>query len=613
MAFQHLIAVFFVLLGLALYLKTDQLIASGEYYKPFLITSLLINTIASFCCPSVLILPSLMMLHIFLCSKNETDRARKYDIWLPAFVPYLFYPLLTFSSGNGRLLKTFGAVGLPVFVKFLIIFLSCLSFLIALRFIYSTYKKRYDAKKITIWLIVVFVIMAAILIKLGGLKRLLIPYNLLVPFAGMLASFLEPVQNALLIDSSRPYHFIPFQLNAFYFLLSFVIIGVFIKNFVLKNKAVLLLGGFYLIDMLYLYLWNPVTSRYLIYLSPVFCIIFCAVLDYFAAYLTKALTLKKPIRELMVVLIFISVCVPNLLAIKVSLVKGVLSNTFPTYDYIRAAHVIKRDFYSRGEAKGAGGGLSVHNIPPIAFTEARGFFASDPRDDNARFVFKQVFNDSAIDIRINQASALDNGYRVYYSDAYNINDKDGINVNRFNEFFEKGLKELRNNQYGASADFFRKAASERPFLLSYTLGDLRLEDLPWLTNGLDMRVWVNKIGSFYILGSEGRERERSKYILELMNRELEEYIECLFYAAFLKNISGDAAGSKYWFSQIRFLDNNYKSLHSMLSQAPLIRSNNDMLSFLEALSDASLYVPPENYIDRFKFEKFIFRLTFSHF
>lgn len=629
MAFQHLIVVFFVLLGLNFYLKTDRLISKGENFYPFFILTLLISLVTSFCSLSILILPAMIIMHILLCLESNKDRIRKYDIWLPLFIIYLIYLLVKFGVGDVRLTTVFRPLiplfskndALNIFIhkiniptKLSILFLmgaSCLLIFRAILVVYQRYELRRVLKRT---LITAAIIVILLLIKFGGLKRLLIPYNIIVPFVGILASFLQPLQNALLIDSIRPYHFIPLQLSVFNFLLSFCILVLFIKNFVFNHRQLVILFIFYICNMIYLYLWNPITSRYFIYLSPLFCIIFCATFDYLYSYLTKSIRFKIVTKEVVLILIFVSICIPNLLAIKLALFRGKMANTFLTYDYTRVADAIKRDLIKSDSIKQVRRKvIYINNVIPITFTQTEDFSVSDLRNDNVKFVFKQVFNDASIDVKVNEVSKEDRSHINYFLllDGYGINDMKGKNIVAFSQYFRQALEELQLNKYMDAIDLLNKAIEERPYLLNYVLGGLKLEDLKWITNGNDMRAWINKIGCFYSVDCGPQELERTGYVSNIINKEIDEYIQCLFYMSFLKYISGDIEESKHWFSKIGFLENDYKRLYCWLVETPLVKSDTRILSFLDSLDNTSLYVSPDNYTDRYKFEKFLFRLILS--
>jgi hypothetical protein len=626
MAFQHLIVVFFILLGLNLYLIINKLIESGGDYRAFFVLNLLVALGASFCSFSILILPVVMIGHILFCARNNEDRIRKYDIWAPLFLIYSLHPIATLAAGECRIFSVVRPLvpliansglfsGLfndsSISLKILYLFLLELALLFSFRAALMLYQKH-NLKNTLKWALITTGFFATILlVGLGGVRRLLIPYNVIVPFAGILASFLEPLQTALLIDSTRPYYFIPLGLNVFSFLSSLFILGFFIKIFIFKNKGLVILMIFYMADMIYLYLWNPVASRYLIYLSPIFCIIFCAVFDQLYTYLTKSINVKTAVKETALIAVFLGMCIPNLLAIELALFRGRTANGFCTYDYLRTADTVRGDLGRKNSGKYIGEKpIYVNNVVPITFAGKKDFFAADPYDDNARFVFMQVFNGPSLNVKVNQIPKKGEDSIIYSvsRDGYEVNNRDGVNVNKFSQLFKKGLGQLTLNRYPEAEKSFREAVGIKPYLLNYILLNLRLEDFGWITNGDDLSTWLNKIGCFYSVGCGKGELDRTRYVLGIMNREIDEYIQCLFYMAFLKHVEWDPAESKQWFCKIKFLENDYKQLRSRLMRVSFVMGNAKLVSFLDSFNSASLYVAPENYIDRCAFEKFLRRL-----
>ena len=562
--------------------------------------------------------------HIIFCSKDNKDSLRKYNIWLPLFIIYLIYPLIVIAFGDvrvGRFFNAFipykedGVIYAPeIVLKFSALFLTGLFSLFMIRTVLLVRNRHNFTKVLKRILAAAAITVAILLIYIGGPKRLLIPYNILAPFVGILASFLGPIKNVLLMDSSRSHYFIPLQTSVFNFLLSFLVVFLFIKSFVLKNKKLLILIVFYMASIIYLYLWNPVTSRYFVYISPTFCIIFCSVFEYLYTGMTKRLKLAATVKTLILILIFTGICVPNIFAIKLALVSGKMANTFATYDYIRMANIAKEDITRKNAVNEVKrNGICINNIIPVVSSHEH-ILPSDIHNDNVKFIFKQVFNDPFMDIEVNFLPERGRAIMTYVQDGYRVKDKEGLNADLFSRLLEEALSNLRQKNYADAEMLFKRAVEKRPYLLNYILPDLKLEDICYVTNGRDMRAWINKIGSFNILyspGTNNRFIDRNKYISGLMNNEINEYIQCLFYVSFLKNISGNREESKYWFSKIQFLESNYNNLSLLLSQVSLAKENKEMLAFLDSLDPASLYTRPDNYSDRFKFEKFLFRLMFG--
>ncbi|PIQ90021.1 MAG: hypothetical protein COV72_00055, partial [Candidatus Omnitrophica bacterium CG11_big_fil_rev_8_21_14_0_20_42_13] len=406
MAFQHTSVIFFILSGLLLYLKTDELIGKHREYAAYFILTLLCAFAGSFSRLSILILPCMVMAHILLCSKDSAERARKYGIWIPFFSIYLIFPLLTIVMGDARfraLVRPLKAYDISRYVPFnqmyfslwfLILCLSGLIFIFLFRYILEAQAKKNFQKYVRLISITALSALAIFLLATGGPKRLLIPYNAIVPFVGILASFLHPVQLALLMDPARPLYFIPLGMDTFNVLLGALIVFIFIKRFIKPQAVLLITAVWYVVNLVYLYLWNPIPSRYLIYLSPLFCIVFAVTADYFYTQMTKRTAIKKIYKELFISCIALCLCAPNLFAVKLALLKGRMTNTFLTYDYIRAANLIREDLSKKGRLELYDKhGIRILNAPQIAFPRFDNFSVSDPHSDNMRFIFAQVFND----------------------------------------------------------------------------------------------------------------------------------------------------------------------------------------------------------------------------
>lgn len=628
MVFMHLATIFFILLVLIFYLKTDNLIGNNLKFRRFYILTLCINFFAPLCRLSILSLPVMILTHILFCSKDKEQRLRKYKIWMPLFATYLIYPLLLISCGEfrfkallGPLIAKFGFVfkntllysffaNINIVTKFFILFLIGLCFLYAFKILLVIHS-NFSLKKSRVFkraFIIMIALACIILIIDGGPKRLMIPYNTFAPFVGTVSTFLEPLDNAMFIDSTRANYSIPLQLNVFNFLLAFFILFLFLKNFLFKQKQLAILLVFYLFNVPYVYLLQSIPSRHYIYLSPIFCIIFCCAFDSIFSYYMNQTKFKIVTKEIILCLIFVILCIPNLLAIKLSLFRGKAVNSFFSYDYIRGANIIKPDLIKNKEKV-----IYVNGIIPVTFPATEDStitVAPDPYNDNARLVLKQVFDDPFIVIKLNQEPSEEK-VSIYFLDGYMIKNAKGRNIDMFSRFFEKAREQLMSNRYREAEDLFMAAIKERPFLLNYILPGLRLEDLRWITGGIDARTWLNKMENFYSAGFDEVSLSRNRYILSIMNKEVDEYIKCLFYISFLKHISGDIHASRQWFLKIRFLDSDFKRLRSCLAETPSVKSDKRILSFLDSLDNASLYVGPDDYRDRYIFERFMFNLAFN--
>lgn len=617
MAFQHLAVTFFTLLVLNFYLKTDQLITSrSPSFRSYWVLTLALNLMASFCRLSILLLPLIILAHILFCSEGGKDKSRKYNIWIPLFITYLFYPLITLTYvGDIKLSMFFSKINIPARYPFLFIFAAAFLFLFSLILFFL---QNYRPKRISRWILVIIssgIFLALLGLKdiglLTSMKNLLLFYNLLVPFAGLLASFLHPIQNALLIDSSSVDHFIPPQVDVFNMLLTLLLIAVFVKVFVCRNKGLIVFLAWYLVSFLYLNLRNPIASRHFIYISPAFCIIFCSVLSYIYSCLMKKARLKIIYKEIILVLIFIGIFIPNILAIRFEIFRGKLVNTFLIYDYVRVANIIKEDLAKNSNIRNlTADKIYINGVTPMSYELWSVIWEDalspiDPlRYDNFRYLLAQVFNNnSMVNVHINQAPHK--GHTFYLVDDKRITNAQGEDIEPFLQLFQKAVKEMELEHYKVAGNLFQKAIDRRPFLLNYVLSKYSLGDLKWITSGDPMRSWVNRIALGYC--RDVKPPQEVAHIMTLIDKELDDYIQCLFYFSYLKYLSGDTKESKYWVSQIGFFERDYERLSSWLGQTPIVKSNYKILSFLEGLNDYSL-VEQGDCLTYYELERFIFNL-----
>lgn len=617
MAFQHIIVVCFVLLGLNLYLKAEEAAAAGGNCRPWLRASFVTGIAASFCRVSVLILPIVIFADILFAAANDKERIARYNRWLPVFAIYLGYPLFTIATGDGRVqtlmrplasmlgrstdLVSAGSLW-GASARYLGLLLICAAGLFIVKWFLAIFQRK-GAKQVFKWAAITAAVSCLVIIVLaGGAKRLLIPYNILAPFAGGLASFLNPINSALSIDSTRPYYFIPLQLTVFWFILSIVIIVIFIKKFVLKNKLLFIPVCLYLVGIVYLYLRDPMPSRYFIYITPSISIVFCSVLD----LMFNKISIKKAAAAI----IFIALCVPNIIAIKTALFYGRLTNTFYTYDYIRAADLIREDIAGNNQTAAIKSrGVAIRNAQSIVFSTQGAFMAHDLYNDNARFTVAQTLGLRHTDVVINDETHMHKSpVGFILVNGYAINDEHGANIDKFSVKLEMAMDHLRHDRYEQAESALLEAVKEKPFLLNYILSGMPLEDATRLTQGRDVRDWIYDISTRYAAVTSGPEMERNRGMAGIMELETDEYIRCLFFLSYLRHRQGDPGRSRFWFSQIRFLEHDYRDVGLILSTDQLYFSNNAARAVFEKYENTDLFLQEDNYSDRYRFARFIFRL-----
>lgn len=169
----------------------------------------------------------------------------------------------------------------------------------------------------------------------------------------------------------------------------------------------------------------------------------------------------------------------------------------------------------------------------------------------------------------------------------------------FDRMHEAALSQLSQGNEEAAGTLFLQAARHRPFLLRFLLPNTcRLEDLRWLTNGIGLGRWLAQI-------------PKHPRIAKVFEKELSDYEACLFYLAYLGDRHGRKEESRYWLSQLYYLEQDPEVLTSRLSQRPRVREEPAVAEFLRSLKQGGLFVDPARWQkDDYSFGRFLGRFLF---
>lgn len=622
-AFQHVLAVFTILLVLHLYLRTEEKFQSGasESGGRIFWAAIMAGLLASLQRSAAILVSVLLLAHILICSRTPLERQAKYDRWLPLFVVFSFYPSLSLAFvGDVIVHQAIAQWSLSPWARFFFLFGAVLASLSLIRFLVYRPMTR-PVRRFGIFLL--FLGAAALFgsLCLHDKRHLLLPYNVLVPFATTLASYLDPLPTALLIDSTEAFHFIPPQVSFYVLCVSLFLMGMFGAVFVTRHRSLLLLGIWYsigLVHLLHQYSSFPVftPSRYFIYITPVFSIVFCAVLVSLGARLLRGTRLVPIFQQRFLFAFLVGLGISNLLAVRLEMHRGRLSNTFLMYEDIRAASLIRGDLVDKANRSGSAvmGPLSVSNVVPMPFKELLdGVFSDvDPaRYQNFRLTVNEIFGHRLRpEIRINEPPNNLWSHHGYILNSDRIVDSKGRSIDPFTEFFDEGIAQMKRNRTGEALRLFERAIETKPFLLRYLLTTGRLEDIRWMSNGLDMREWIRRIGEKYFLWGEAP-IPKFEHTLSTMHQELSDYILCFVFVSYLKHQQGDFDGSRYALGRIWFLERNPQALVSWITSVPIVREDPGLSAFVQGLKDPWSFCDPIPWRkDDYGFGRFMVRLLF---
>lgn len=621
----HLLSAFFTLLVFLLYLKTEQRVSEGRPYRGYLWTTWVAGGVASLN-RSAIILPLVILAHLIL-QRDPKRRVLAYWRWTPLFAVSILEPLYWLivirqwatSSLLRRAVELLEAVPLPVVAKLLgFSVLGICAILVFGLFLqwFSLGRGRWIGLK---GVLLPLAVGAAALLALYDHRQILLPYNALAPFAVTLSSFLQPIRTALSLDSTYPFYLLRPVLEGSDLLLAVGMIGLFIAVYVVRQRQLAVLAVWYaatLLHFLFQFSNQPVTapSRHFVYLSPIFSLIFCSVLSFVASALVSGQRRAK-VRELLLLGVVVGLCLENGVAIRLAEWRGRLTNNYYTYDYIRTARLIQADLREKGGPTPSGGILSVSGVVPMPFGYGTWYFMEvDPNEHRLfRFVLEEVFRDHSMrEVKVNpvEVGSGPDPHLSYRVREEQVIDEEGRSLDPFDRILKEAFLQISRGNEEEARRLFLEAARQRPFLLRFLLPDgCRLEDVRWLTHGLGLRRWLGRIRDTW--GKPGTTIPKNRHLAKLFEKELSNYEMCLFYLSYLGHRDGKKEESRYWLSQLYYLEQDPEVLISGLSRSSLVQKDPALARFLATLEEGGIFVDPaRRQKDDYAFGRFLGRLLF---
>lgn len=625
-SFQHLSAVSTVLGILFLYLRTEELFREGHprwalYYGLTLAAGILGSLQRA-----TMMLPVMVLAHLFSSCRHPRERAVRFNRWLPFLLFYPLYILLALCFVGDHVYNVgIFKFPLPAWVKALVLFLGWAAALALLRAGFAaSWGMGSGRRRIGRILPILLVFGLAAGLILRDRREVLLPYNLITPLTTLLASFLDPIQSALSCDSTVAYHVMPSQMSFFFLLLTLFFLWVFVRLSRARPGTTALLGVWYGMCVGYLMFHRhmvssfplQIPSRYFVYLSPIFSWVFCFSTVALFDFLAERVRLQGFRRHVVLAGFFLWLIVPNLFAIRLELFRGRLINAYFSYDDVRSGDLIREDL-SRivSETGRPPDKVDVLGAVKMDYPPARVKYHIPIHligVDNSRMLIREKVHSRypGVDLLVEEQAAGEGGRggALYRVDGARIRDGQGRWVDPFARHFEEGLSRLDQRDGEGAAEEFRLAVERRPFLLRVLLSKCRLSDARWLTDGAGLKEWLEKI--------EGRWRLYSivpvgkwEHIREVTETELREYGVCFLALSYLENRVGRPEQGHRWLSQLHFLEPNLNRLRQWLEASPQVGPRTELKRHLETLRNLRTLPDPLPWQkDDFGFGRFILRL-----
>lgn len=335
-AAQHVMSLTAILGVLWLYLRTEERLSAreGDWHRGYAAT-LAVGAVASLG-RSTLLAPLLVLSHGLLVSRDPQERFARFIRWMPLYLLFMIYPAWSLSFVGDVILND-AIVRLPAPPLVRMAFL--VGFGMVVLVLFRFFLKRNPGRSVRRWLGIGIGLLWVMLL-LRDHRQLVLPYNGWVPWAGLWGLFLNPFQGALAVSSTEPYYYLSLLISPFFLGLSAMGALLFFKGFAAEKKGLWLLAIWYVVALIHLlnhYGSFPVRipSRYMIYLSPIFAWVFCAVGSHGIDHFGRALNWHERLRRAVWILTLTVLCLTNLLAIRLGVFRGKLVNSYGVYEQLR--------------------------------------------------------------------------------------------------------------------------------------------------------------------------------------------------------------------------------------------------------------------------------------
>lgn len=604
-AVHHVTAVFSILLILSLYLKSEQdptpARGRGLFYG-LTMAAAAVGSIQR----STLFVPLLLLAHIGAVSGSPEERGRRYDRWMPLFLFYPVHSILGISfTGDLVTVTAVSESPLPPALKASLLMAAAVGMVWLGRWVI----RWRVAGRLVAWAVVVGFLL---LFPLKDKRQLLFLYNGLVPLMTTLSSFLDPFQSALRIDAVSPYHFIPAQVNPANLWVTVLFLVSFSVLFIRRQRALWILPVWYAACLSYVMFHAHVASsfpiqmvsRYLVYFSPLAAWVLASVAVALADAVGRIWPVRRRTRDLVLTAVVMSLCLANLLAIRVAFFRGRWVNTYGSYDDMRVAHLIGEDLtkLSHGRAAGASFSVAIEQMVPLSYDPQSDFARHVPLDEIAFGNLRVVLSNTLRGLPVHQVQINPDGSRLpaetrrYRVADGLVQDSVGRPIDPFVERFNGGD--------------FRGAAEVRPFLLRYLLGGCRLEDQRWVTGGAGLRPWLERVIRYY-QSTQPIRRDKQERTAAVVRKELLDYALCLLGASERAHRDGRREENRSWMCQLYHLEPDPEVLLFWLSQHPRVKEEAALREHLERVRQADFFQNPIPWkMDDYGFGRFLIRLVF---
>lgn len=451
---SHAMVVFVILLLANLYLNIEQRRNNHQSFGVLYGLVIGLAIIASVMRLSMIIAPVMIVVHILFVAKDGAEVLEKLRLWGPVFFILLMYDwiLLTVIGREGRTLD--GLTGLWHGIlhqdSWLLALLMYVGLTAAATGLVWVFLKSRSAK--------------------GFLEtfRKIIPWVFFIPhfFLLSLYNWLAAVPSAAGADPYERWQLMAYPGGIYFFVLLlavWVLMAVIVKYIRSRGTHLILFVGWYLSLLPFLGLkFAAVPSRYLIYIAPILAVVLSVFL--FEILPRNFNFFRGRLGRYIVIVGVCLIIFSNIYAIHARLRRSILGDYWWSYDYVKAANVIKEDLVGKGRlASGQSTALCVQGVGAIG--EWWKDFLWERFDQYAPFVWtlRSTIGRADIPVRVNnQCRESDLVYRI--TDK-TVVDGDSRDIEPFYQFFNNGIARLRAGDFFSAYAELNKAVVHPPFII----------------------------------------------------------------------------------------------------------------------------------------------------
>ncbi len=575
---HHQLVILLTFLILNLYLRIDKLFENHQNFKKEYGLALILIFLAAFQRMSIFLIPLCILVHIFFTTESKQRLIAKYDLWLPIFifVPLIQIMILIVGSQGDVLseflkplyqllgerrglfsipLSIFLPISIPFFVRFLL-----------LKTLRDGCPFSQFINKLT-FLVVFF------------------PQMLYL----CLYAFWASIPLAVGTDELTKWHHIRYPdhpvLNTLGLILVVIMILCFLRFMVKKNPHLIIFVVWYafLIPYLYSYLKvypDMMPSKYFVYLSPIFCVMFCL---FFFEMIPSQLKRWKTRWNLGVGILTYLILMMNIVSIHIRVHRTLLIDYHWSYDYIKIAHSIVEDLKFKGKQfpllNQSICVIGIQDVPHKKNWQMWFLHRFDfDRFDSFRLTLLSMLPGSRKDILVNDVCPP--GSLVYHVKDFIVFDEKGKMLEPFYQDFRNGLQALLKEDYAVATQTLQRAVREGPFLLQFLKKNIGTSYLSQERRLKVISELVDHLTTKYFDGDE-----KINQIDTLIGNELRDYGASLACLGFLKEINGDDKKAEEYLRQSLLLIRKEDLQDFALAKNLTLSSIRGMKDFIETGQD----------------------------